>query len=137
MMNSTEELAEKTTTYKQELKGFFVFSGNVNLGKVGEPTEKTDSFGKPLFVGDIVMSSNKNAEGVYCNHGLSVVVSAEFSNKGLAPENHSAGHFVMGIKNIDFMGKDADEWFVTKLKSHKDIVVGEHWKDYGFNYRLI
>ena len=113
----------------------FIYSGECKLGTVGEPTDLIDLSNTPLFVGDIVIVSVINASGICYNNGLSVVISAEENNKLISEEDHSQGHFVMGIASIDFMGKDASEWAVKKVKNHADVIDGEHWKDYGFNYK--
>jgi hypothetical protein len=42
--------------------------------------------------------------------------------------------FVMGIKEVNFMEKDSG-WYIERVKSYKDVIDREHWKDYGFNYK--
>lgn len=112
----------------------FVYSGKCKLGQVGEPTSLKDFTGEDLFVGDIVITSCVDDFGICSNNGLTVVVSDEYNNKLIAEEHWGNSHFVMGIKSVDFMGKDAEKWIVKRVKSFKDVVVGEHWRDYGFSY---
>lgn len=76
--------------------------------------------------------------GIRSNSGLSVVVSDMYES--YADGTHSVVNqpgvcFVMGIRNIDFMGEDSENWMVKKVKSHKDVIDGEHWTAYGFNYK--
>jgi hypothetical protein len=119
------------------LAAVYVYSGECKLGKIGEPTALKDFSKRDLFVGDIVIASTIDNYGICSNYGLSVVVSDEYNNKLISEENWGNGHFVMGIKNVDFMGKDAETWIVQRVKSFKDVVAGEHWSDYGFNYRAV
>lgn len=102
----------------------YVFSGLVKIGNVGEMTPLRDSTHLNLFVGDIVIISTIDSHGICNNCGLSVVVSDE-----------DQVYFIMGIKKVDFMGKDSENWIVKRVKSFKDVISGEHWKDYGFNYQ--
>jgi len=117
------------------LAALYVYSGECKLGKIGELTALKDFTQQDLFVGDIVITSTIDKYGICYNNGLTVVVSDEYNNKLVSEENWGNGHFVMGIKNVDFMGKDADTWIVKRVKSFKDVIVGENWSDYGFNYR--
>jgi len=97
-----------------------------------------DLSGKELFVGDIVMSSVINEDGICENHGLSAVVSDRWEtwSGGIHKEKEGVvEHFVMGIKSIEFMGKDSKNWIVKKLKDWSECLEGEHWIEYGFSYR--
>ena len=134
-MTKDENLQVSPAIAKPMLADIFVYSGDCKLGKIGEPTALKDFTGKDLFVGDIVITSVIDEWGICTNNGLTVVVSDEYNNKLVSEENWGSGHFVMGIKTVDFMGKDSQKWIVAKVKSFEDVVVGEHWKDYGFNYR--
>jgi len=125
---------ETSNSTKPVLPAVFVLSGECKLGKIGEPTALKDFTGKDLFVGDIVITSVIDEWGICTNNGLTVVVSDEYNNKLVSEDNWGNGHFVMGIKTVDFMGKDSEKWIVTKVKSFEDVIAGEKWKDYGFNY---
>ena len=116
----------------------YIYSGQCRLGVCGEKTGLKDFTGKELFVGDIVISSVIDKMGICDNYGLSAVVSDRWTSysDGTHKEKESeVEYFVMGIKSIDFMGKDSEEWIVKKLKDWSDCVNGEHWTDYGFSYR--
>ena len=32
------------------------------------------------------------------------------------------------------MGSDSEKWIVKRVKSFEDVIAGEKWKDYRFNY---
>lgn len=40
--------------------------------------------------------------------------------------------FTMGIASVGIQG---DDWRVSLVKSHKDIIPGERFESYGINYR--
>lgn len=123
------------------MENLYVYSGKVREGDLGESTPLIDIEGKKLYVGDIVITSTIDEQGICQNHGLTVVVSDKYTsyNTGGGNVRHEVKegkpeYFVMGIKNVDFMGKDSDRWIVKRVKSHEDVICGENWKDYGFNY---
>lgn len=119
------------------LAAAFVLSGKCRIGDVGEPTPLKDSTDKNLFVGDIVIVSTIDGIGICDNLGLSVVCSdkwTSYSDGTNVAKESNIEHFIMGIKNVDFMGKDSDKWIVKRVKSYKDVIAGEHWEDYGFSY---
>lgn len=116
----------------------YVYSGTYREGICGETTPLKDMTGKDLFVGDIVMVSVIDKMGICDNTGLTVVVSDRFtsySNGTHVVKEGDICYFVMGIKTIDFMDKDSDKWIVKRVKSFKDVIGGEKWTDYGFNYQ--
>jgi hypothetical protein len=122
---------------KHVLAAAFILSGNCRMGDVGEPTPLKDFTDKDLFVGDIVIVSTIDSMGICENHGLSVVCSdkwTSYSDGTHVAKESNIEHFVMGIKNVDFMGKDSEKWIVERVKSFEDVIAGEHWKDYGFSY---
>lgn len=137
--DDSSTIADVTTSSpnnaKPMLAAVYVYSGECKLGKVGDPTALKDFAQQDLFVGDIVITSTIDKYGICYNNGLSVVVSDEYNNELVAKENWGNSHFVMGIKDVDFMGKDSETWIVKRVKSFKDVIVGENWSDYGFNYR--
>lgn len=98
----------------------FIYSGKVNLGRCGEETHLRDCNDEPLYVGDIVITY---VEGDIYAGSLTAVVKDE------------DGFFVMGIKVTDFMDEDS-EWKVRKLKGWKQVIDGEKWEKFGFNYKL-
>jgi len=115
----------------------FVLSGKCRIGDVGEKTPLVDCHGKPLFVGDIVATFTKEHElGVCYFSGLTAVVSDKWTSYSDGTHKQKQGdidYFVMGIKGVDFMQEDS-LWQVQKVKSFEDVVSGENWKEFGFNY---
>ena len=103
-----------------------VYSGECEIGLCGLKTPLIDSLGKVLFVGDIVVM----LEICMGTMWLSVVVD---DRPELAGRVEKGNPFIMGFHELDFM-KDKD-WCITRVKSYKDVIAGEHWKDFGFNFR--
>lgn len=135
----TENLSNKAkgNAVYNILAAVFILSGKCRIGDVGEATPLKDITGKGLFVGDIVIVSTIDSMGICDNHGLSVVCSdkwTSYSDGTHVAKEGDIEYFVMGIKNVDFMGKDSEKWIVKRVKSFEDIIAGEHWKDYGFSY---
>ncbi len=117
----------------------FVLSGDYRVGDIGEPTPLVDNAGNELFVGDIVMTSTINEFGICSNNGLTVVCSdkwTSYANGSHVAKNEEIKHFVMGIKNVDFMGADSYHWIVKRVKSCFDVVPGENWPGFGFRYSV-
>lgn len=111
-----------------------IFSGQVSMGLCGEPVGFTDMDGKPLHVGDIVLtftaSQHGTADEPYMQHwpeGLTAVVSRgeKFGAIGR--------YFVMGIASVPM--DEPGEWRVLKVKGFEEAMPGEHWPSYGFRYR--
>lgn len=115
-----------------------VLSGTYREGNVGEPTNLIDSLGKELSVGDIVVILTKDNFGITSVCGLSCVVSDRYISYSDGTHKEKKGaveYFVMGIKRVDYIDKDSENWHVIKIKDFADVVSGEHWKEYGFNYK--
>jgi hypothetical protein len=104
-----------------------VFSGKVDLGKIGILSAVKDYRGEDLYVGDIILTQYSDKFGVNYVGGLTCIVQSE----GIT--------FVMGIRDKCISGEINQEfgWQVVKVKSWKDIVDGESWPDFGFNYKNI
>ena len=97
-----------------------------------------DVSGQVLFVGDIVITSTIDKMGICSNNGLTVVVSDRyktFSDGTHEEKENDIKYYIMGIKNIDIMQKS--DWIVKRVKSNEDVINGEHWRDFGFNYKEI
>lgn len=110
----------------------FVYSGDCRLGTVGDVTPFSDMFGNALFVGDIVITLTDN----HMTGQLTAVVSDEFTSYSNGTHKIKEGPvepFVMGIKSVDLATPGT--WSVMKLKDHSDVISGEHWQAYGFNFR--
>ena len=117
----------------------FILSGNCRLGDVGEQTPLIDSAGNELFVGDIVITSIINEFGICSNNGLTVVCSdkwTSYTDGSHVAKNEDVKYFVMGIRNVNFMGADSDNWIVNRVKSFSDVIPGEHWPEFGFSYSV-
>ena len=119
-----------------------VYSGKCYKGECGTPTAMTDVMGKPLRVGDIVLSFHEyhpSKEGfppTACDH-LTVVVDGRFvSYSDGSIESVDGSCFVMGLKGVcEDCVPDSDKWSVMLLKPWEDVVDGEHWAAFGFNYK--
>ena len=114
----------------------YILSGKCRVGDVGESTPLKDCEDKDLFVGDIVITSVIDKFGICSNYGVTAIVSDKwttFSDGTNVEKEGEVEYFVMGNKNTDF--KTSEEWIVKRVKSFEDIIVGENWKDYGFNYQ--
>lgn len=116
----------------------YIYSGKCRMGTVGQPTNLKDWRDKPLFVGDIVTIATH--EGTIMFDGLSAVVGDEWQTywsitgeHGFVQKYGEVNHYIMGIKNVDFVAEDS-KWIVIKVKDYSDVIDGEHWKDYGFSY---
>lgn len=98
-----------------------VYSGDVCLCETGLETKLKCDMERPLKTGDIVIIGKA---GSYIADTLSVVVQEDGED------------FCMGIRNICVSDPEKlGGWWVTKVKDHSDVIDGEHWKAYGFNYR--
>lgn len=109
----------------------YVYSGQCRLCEVGHPADARDINGKPLHTGDIVVIFTEN----YQPDTLTVVVRNDFTSYGNGQHvpQESSEAFVMGIKSVPI--EDAGMWKVLKVKDYSDVVPGEHWSAWGFNYR--
>ena len=106
-----------------------MFSGDFEFGEIGIDTGAKDASGNPLATGDIVMLGHRcyvgtDAETLTYDALLTVVVAN--------PEDGKP--FVMGIKDCGFT---SPEWQIQLVKKFSDVVDGEHWAAYGFNYRSV
>lgn len=113
----------------------FVYSGKCKLCECGKPTGIYDNTGEHLKTGDIVVIFTYDEGVKYIPNNLTVVIEKQFvsySDDTHVPIDHPEKPFVMGIKNVDLANSD---WGVIRVKEWKDVVHGEHWKAYGFNYR--
>lgn len=108
-----------------------VYSGKCEHGECGKESTLIDGVDNKLFVGDIVAIATIDNSGILSFHGISVVVD---SRPELTGEKEHGPPFIMGLKKIDFTFAN-DDWYIHRVKSYKDVVSGEHWKEYGFNYR--
>lgn len=97
----------------------YIYSGQCLIGKAGDKTTLTDSYGEKLFIGDIVaIHTDVSAPS------LTVICDDSYMGNYDSP-------FVLGIRSVDYMKPDS-VWTVTKVKSYEDLVEGERWPRFGF-----
>ena len=109
-----------------------VFSGDCLKAVCGISTGYKDMNGEPLHTGDIVQVYTE----LYGPDSLTVVVGdawTTYSNGVIECKDGPVHYFVMGIKDVPL--EYPGEWRVRKVKGFEDVVCGEHWRAYGFNYR--
>jgi len=114
----------------------FIYSGDCRKGKCGSPTNMKDIGGNSLFVGDIVLLLHA---GEYYNgfEGLTAVVDDSYISysDGSHIENPDGQRsYIMGIGDEDITNKNSN-WSVKRVKSYKNVVNGENWSEFGFNYK--
>ena len=112
----------------------FIYSGTCRDGICGTPTGKESSDGQPLFVGDIVVVMTRDKDGYvdFFPDNLTAMVSNRFTSFSDGTHKEKEGDvefFAMGIKD------GGDKWHIMKLKDHSDVIDGENWQAYGFNYK--
>lgn len=116
-----------------------VYSGECCLCDVGTPVTLNDRWGeeKELHTGDIVLLWHVEYLGTDLEtqtcHGMTVVVSDQhyWAAKEESEEERNTP-WIMGIKSVP---PNVPEWRVELIKKFSDVVDGEHWTEYGFNYR--
>lgn len=120
-----------------------IFSGACCVCNTGISTGELDWNGNELYTGDIVQIwhgdyLDTDQEQWLPENGLTVIVANQYTTTII---NHQVVHklidenpipYTMGIKNIGVQG---DDWRVLRVKSHKDVVNGEHWPEFGFNFK--
>ena len=117
-----------------------VYSGNCCMCDVGIPAHQNDMHGNELFSGDIVQLWHGNYLGEDIEEwlpssGLTVIVGNQYqsySDGTIKLLTNSPELFTMGISSC---GVQNDEWKVSLVKSHKDIIEGERFPSFGINYR--
>jgi len=121
----------------------FVYSGKCRFCEIGIKTTLKDDCDNILRTGDIVMSYSVTEDfGAVSFDGLTVVVADHFENiVGREPiEKADKGEpFIMGIKSSKIDKKiekyPNEVWRVKRLKKYEDVIDGEHWTAFGFNYK--
>lgn len=117
-----------------------IYSGSCCKCDIGIPTKETDWNGNELFSGDIVQLWHGNYIGTDCEEwlpssGLTAIVGQQYqsySDDSVKLVNNTPRLFTMGISNTGVQGGD---WKVTLVKSHKDVVEGERFPSFGFNFK--
>jgi hypothetical protein len=131
-------VAERKREMSDVLK---VFSGKCCLCDVGVDTGATDASGQHIHTGDIVMVYHGDYVGTDLESwnpcgGLTAVVSDQYQSyaDGKIEETGNNNPFVMGIRDCGF---NDPKWQIRIVKKYFDVIDGEHWKAYGFNYRKV
>lgn len=112
-------------------------------GRIGKPTNMYDEKGNQLYVGDVVGFLQKDADGKpVCNYGIDFVCEEDTDIVSWTGRNRA---YVMGLADTfnedkfkaleglepsseefaEGYDKLAGEWFVQRVKSYKDLAVGE------------
>jgi hypothetical protein len=124
-----------------------IFSGECLIGKCGDKTDLFDYQQKELHIGDIVIVSYVEYNLGRHSSYLSVIVNDKYTTyiDGEIKENKIFKNFVMGIAMItkkdlsreNSEGELTEGWLITKVKDYSDVIDGERWNNYGFNYKYI
>ena len=117
-----------------------IYSGNCCMCDVGIPTGEVDMHGNELFSGDIVQLWHGNYIGTdfeewYPSSGVTAIVGDQYqsyTDGKVELIDSNPDLFTMGIAKC---GVQNHEWKVSLIKSYKDIVVGEKYISYGFNFK--
>lgn len=118
----------------------YILSGKCYKGLVGKPTGQKAFCGTELCVGDIVLLwrghyIDTDIEN-WTQAGMTAIVEDRYTtySDGSVVINTEPQYdfYCMGIASCGF---DDPEWRIEIIKSHEDVIEGEHWRQYGFNYR--
>ena len=117
-----------------------IYSGSSCFCDTGIPTGEVDMHGNELFSGDIVQLWHGSYIGEDCEEwlpstGLTAIVCKQYTSYSDGTIEKNSGTielFTMGIASVGVQG---GEWKVSLVKSHRDIIPGERFIDFGFNYR--
>jgi len=117
-----------------------IYSGKCCMCDVGISTNEKDMHGNELFSGDIVQLWHGNYIGTdgeewMPSSGLTAIVGKQyqsFSDGTIEVLEDNPRLFTMGIADCGVQGH---EWKVSLVKGHKDIIIGERFESFGFNYK--
>jgi hypothetical protein len=107
-----------------------IYSGECEHGECGLETKLVDNKGQSLRIGDIVCLAHKGESGYFEFYGVSAIVDYR-PERYIEPIGN--GPFVMGLISVDI--NTNSNWIVERVKKWEDVLDGEHWADYGFNYQ--
>ena len=117
-----------------------IYSGSCCMCDIGRPTGQMDMHDNELFSGDIVQLWHGNYVGTDLEEwlpssGLTAIVGNQyqsFLNGTVELLNAHPDLFTMGIADC---GVQNEEWKVSLVKSHTDIIEGERFASFGLNYK--
>lgn len=101
------------------MKTIYWNKNEVELGVIGTETVLKDSFGKQLYVGDIVECKLKNPKHVSMGHHCVVVVISEET------KHPCLWGFAAKTETPDRYKKFLEEWLIELEKSHLEITGDE------------
>lgn len=138
----------------------YVYSGNVRACQVGLPTPFVDVREKPIRTGDIVAVYYEDHNGEWRTDLLdhfTVALAFNFDCYfGQAPVKKEVEEtpFIMGYKSM-VLRKEPESTetvlfddrksvgipdgiaHLVRVKAFEDVISGEHWPEFGFNYREV
>lgn len=117
-----------------------IYSGDCCMCDVGIPTKEKDMHGNELYSGDIVQLWHGNfldteIEEWLPSSGITAIVGKQyqsFTDGTVELIADTPKLFTMGISTC---GVQNHEWKVALIKSHEDIIMGERFASFGFNFR--
>ncbi len=125
-----------------------IYSGECLQCECGINTPFKDIDGKELYTGDIVINYTIDKEGLLecIPDNLTAVVMNKYTTYAdgkIELKDESAKPFIMGIASCEpvFIGpetqfkSDGNTWVVKKVKDYRDVISGEKWTAFGFNYK--
>ncbi|MDQ0022945.1 hypothetical protein J2X90_000731 [Variovorax paradoxus] len=109
------------------MNALHIFSGECDYGPIGLDVGEKDWHDRPLHTGDIVML----AHGDYIDTDAETWRTDPFLTAVLV-DRETGKPFAMGIKDCGFADP---EWRIEIVKKFSEVVHGERWPAWGFNYR--
>ena len=116
-----------------------IYSGECCMCDIGVPVGAKDFNDRDLHTGDIVIIYQESYIGTefesWIQHGMTAVVSDQyksFSDGSIKEKQGKPVPYVMGIYGCGF---DDSEWQIHIIKKYTDVIDGEHWKEFEFNYK--
>jgi hypothetical protein len=130
----------------------YIYSGKVRACQVGLSTPFIDAYEKPISTGDIVAVYHEGHDGHWEIGSDHFVVALAFHfdcYQGQEPIEKAEKEtpFIMGYAGCQprkepentetALISDTSKlvWHLVKVKGYEDVIHGEHWKEFGFNYQ--
>ena len=115
----------------------YIYSGTCRKCECGMPTGSKDMNGKALSTGDIVITYTEQHESIHLG-SLTAIICNQYQTDSGGKDgrehrlNKDQGKFfAMGIYDS---GLDSNNWNILKVKDFSDVIDGEKWNEFGFNY---